>query len=174
MEYLWLQGTENSQISSSIGRTIYYVINQGSQGVALGLASSEAVSRTQVPSSFQLCRLLSMGSTPSSPWSVQEGSTAPSISTSGHRAQKQKDRKNVSFFLLLLYKTQDTFSRSSQRIFFLCYFSQTCIPCLFLDQLLAKEMDWLSSTSGFLFSSNIYLCGSGLSWGTGDLLFVNS
>lgn len=45
MEYLWLQGTENSQISSSIGRTIYYVINQGSQGVALGLASSEAVSQ---------------------------------------------------------------------------------------------------------------------------------
>lgn len=45
MEYLWLQGIENSQMSSSIGRTVYYVINQGSQGAALGLAGSEAVSQ---------------------------------------------------------------------------------------------------------------------------------
>lgn len=45
MEYLWLQGIENSQMSSSIGRTVYYVINQGSQGAALGLADSEAVSQ---------------------------------------------------------------------------------------------------------------------------------
>ena len=45
---------------------------------------------------------------------------------------------------------------------------------MFLDQLLAKEMDWLSLTSGFLLSSNICLFASGLSCGTGDLLFANS
>lgn len=76
-------------------------------------------SRTQLSSGLWPCCLPFLG------WilrlscrSSQEGSIAPGITTSCNSVQKQKEKRNVCFFSLLLHKVRDTFPRSLQQIFF--------------------------------------------------------
>lgn len=95
----------------------YYFINQGIQRVfqaALGLAGSGA---HQAPGSFQLPAVLFPLCLDSQVFTliVVEVSAAPGITFPCNNAQRQKEKGNVCFCLLLLYKTKETFSRSPCR-----------------------------------------------------------